>query len=525
LVPLLSAPRATQQAVGARLALACRMKARAAKLGARAMVALALWVNHASAQPRRPQRSDTAGAVPASAGAERVDAEEDAAERSTGDTVGEGGAGASADEPPPPRADKARNYEREPGTEPEDVALAAPRAVLAVPRYALKIVFFPIQQTVAFVDRHALVEEVVDVLYNDERTGAILPRLSFDSFFGPSFGVQAFHEDLGGNGEYGSASAQFGGIYNWASQLSFRADRFGGSRLWLESSARVESEPALLFQGIGNHDAEAKGGAALDARAAGVATRFAQERYLTMLRAGYTFGAPGMQVQLGATALYNVRDFAAKQKGSEPSIEQVYATSSIVGFDERVSVLEADVNLIVDTRNVKGATSSGLYFEAFAGRVPHFGEYGFWHHGAEASLYLDLYRATRVLVLRAVVEGVEGPAGQIPFSELPRLGGPHRLRGYPLDRFRDEKAAVGTLEYHYPIHQIVAGSLYVDAGRVANDYGDFLKSNWKVGGGGGFIVRSRDRQLFTFDVAYGEGVQFLLTTDPLRAFTNRDTEL
>jgi outer membrane protein assembly factor BamA len=130
-----------------------------------------------------------------------------------------------------------------------------------------------------------------------------------------------------------------------------------------------------------------------------------------------------------------------------------------------------------------------------------------------------------VLVLRAVLEGVEGEDQDIPFSELPRLGGPHRLRGYPLDRFRDEKSAVGTLEYHYPIHQYVAGSLYLDVGRVEKSYGDFLDSKWKAGGGGGFIVRSRDNQLFTFDIAYGEGVQFHFTTDPLRAFAKRDTEL
>jgi outer membrane protein assembly factor BamA len=352
-----------------------------------------------------------------------------------------------------------------------------------------------------------------------------VPKLSFDSYFGPSLGVKAFHDDLGGHDEQGSVSLQFGGIYNYAAQLSFRADHYGGTRLWLESSARFESEPALLFQGIGNRDADETGGPSLDPRQAAVATRFSQERYLTMFRAGYTFGPPGNQLQLGASALYNVRDFAEKQKGDEPSTEQVYDTSRIVGFDDRVSTLEVDLNLVYDTRDVKGATSSGLYLEVFGGRVPNFGPYGFWHHGVEATGYIDLYRGTRVLVLRAVVEGVEGKAAEIPFSELPRLGGPNRLRGYPLDRFRDEKAALGTVEYHYPIHQLVAGSLHLDVGRVANDYGDFLNSNWKLGGGGGFIVRSRDRQLFTFNVAYGEGVHFHITTDPLRAFTKRDTEL
>jgi outer membrane translocation and assembly module TamA len=244
-----------------------------------------------------------------------------------------------------------------------------------------------------------------------------------------------------------------------------------------------------------------------------------------MLRAGYTFGQPGRQVQLGATALYNVRDFGAKGKGDQPSTEQVYDTQTLVGFDRRVAVLETHLNLVVDTRDVKGATSSGFYLDAFAGRVPHVGSYGFWHQGAEATAYIDLYHRTRVLVLRAVFEGVEGETEEIPFSELPRLGGANRLRGYALDRFRDEKAAVGTVEYRYPIHQYVAGALYVDTGKVAESYGDFIDSNWKVGVGGGFVVRSRESQLFAFDVAHGEGVQFHITTDPLRAFAKRDNEL
>jgi hypothetical protein len=41
----------------------------------------------------------------------------------------------------------------------------------------------------------------------------------------------------------------------------------------------------------------------------------------------------------------------------------------------------------------------------------------------------------------------------------------------------------------------------------------------------GFILRSKNDVIFTFDVAYGDGVQFHLTTDPLRAFGKRDTEL
>ncbi len=422
------------------------------------------------------------------------------------------------------RADEARGYAREPRTEPEDIALAVPRAVLAVPRYALRLALWPVREGIEFLDRHAVVEEVTDVLYNDARNAAVLPTLSYDSYFGPSLGVRAFHEDLAGYGELGSVEVKAGGVYNLATQLHFRADHYGGSHLWLESVARYESAPALLFQGLGTHR-EIEGGSGLSPREAAVATRFSERRLLSLLRAGYDLGRPSQLLQLGGTVSYNVRDFGAKQKGAEPSIEEAYDTTQLVGFDDRVAILEADLSLVVDLRDVAGATSSGAYLELFAGRAPSIGRYGFWHHGAELTTYLDLYRKTRVLVLRAMLEGVEGDEAEIPFSELPRLGGVSRLRGYPLDRFRDEKAALGTIEYRYPIHQYVAGALYCDVGRVEQRYSDLLDSTWKVGFGGGFVVRSREREIFTFDVAYGEGVQVHLTTQPLRAFAKRNTEL
>lgn len=429
-----------------------------------------------------------------------------------------------AEKKPAVASDQARGYEVPPGTEPEDVALAVPRVLLAVPRYTLKFLFWPVKEGIEFVDRHAIVERVEDFLYNDARTAAVVPTFGYNSYFGPSFGAKAFHEDLAGHREYASAEARFGGEYSLASQLRFSADHFGGTPLWLESVARYENAPGLFFQGIG-HGEGATGGTGLNPREAQVATRYSQNRYLGLLRSGITFGQPGEMLQVGATGVYNVREFGEKGRGSDPSIGEVYDTSQLVGFNERVATFETDLNLVVDLRDVAGATASGGYLEVFGGYVPRFGKYSFWHHGAELTGFIDLYKRTRVLVLRAFIEGVDGAEQDIPFSELPRLGGPNRLRGYRLDRFRDEKTAVGTVEYRYPIHQYVAGALYFDVGRAERSYADFFDTKWQTGFGGGFRVRSRDAQLFSFDIAYGDGVRFYLTTEPLRAFEKRDTEL
>ena len=157
------------------------------------------------------------------------------------------------------------------------------------------------------------------------------------------------------------------GIYNLATELHFRADHFGGSRLWLESTARFESEPALLFQGVGNGPVR-EAGTGLGPRDAQVATRFSQQRLLNLARAGYSLGRPGELLQFGATARYSVADFGAKQKGDDPSIEEVYDVSRLVGFGDRAPVLETDLNLVVDLRDVAGATSSVALSEARTSR-------------------------------------------------------------------------------------------------------------------------------------------------------------
>jgi hypothetical protein len=439
---------------------------------------------------------------------------------------------------PRARADQARNFERPArGFDAADVALLVPRLVLTIPRLALRLAFLPLQKALKFVDRHAAIERAVgavgaalpvkreaDPLAAREMSGGVAPQVELDSFHGLSFGLKAFHDDLAGHGEYGSIEARVGGVYDAAGQLAFRAARFGGSRLWLESLTRYESQSSLLFQGIGQ-DGAAVSGAALDSRQAAVATRYTQARTLDILRLGYSAGDRGRLLQLGATGRYSVRDLSGSAAADGPSLESVYDSSKLPGFGERVTTLETDLNLAFDTLDPPRIATSGAYVSAYAGRVPELAGYGYWHAGIDATLYVNLYRGNRLLILRAFAESVAGRAEHIPFADLPSLGGPHRLRGYPLDRFRDENAALGSVEYHYPIHQYVAGSLFVEAGRVERSFSSCFDGHWLPSIGGGFFVRSKEKQIFSMHVAGGEGVQLYFTTDPWQAFSNRETDL
>lgn len=433
------------------------------------------------------------------------------------------------------RPDQARGLERPAPTLPADIGLTAPRVLLFPLRLVVKAVAFPLREGAIFVEKRALIPRIDRLLYNDAHTAAVLPTFQFLSSQGPSVGVEAFHADLFGHAEKIEASAQLGGLYSQAYELSFRADRTGGLRLYLDTVGRFEVRPRLLFQGIGDDPSNVvPPGALAGPRDVAVQTRYGENRLLIAQRAGYTVGEPGNLAKLGGAAIFNQRSFDDPTATSfnlfdgstNTPTRSVYDTRQIVGFEETVRTLELSATMLVDTRDKEGGTSSGTYFDAFGGGVVPLSQYRYFHYGFDAATFVDLYRKNRVLVVRAAVDAVEGDREDVPFTDLPRLGGPTRLRGYRLDRFRDEKAAFATVEYRYPIHEIVSGALFVDTGHVDYNYPRlFDLREWRVGGGAGLRVHSSGKDLFSLDVAYGDGVRLFFTTTPLRAFQNRERQL
>jgi hypothetical protein len=432
---------------------------------------------------------------------------------------------------------EARGLERKPATTPSEIGLTIPRVVLFPLRIVVKTLAFPLREGAIFVEKHALLARLDRLLYNEAHTAAVLPTFQFLSSQGPTVGVRAFHADVFGHAERIEGSAQLGGLYTQAYELSFDADRTLGSRLYLETVGRFEIRPRLLFQGIGDESPTrglAPGQPLAGPRDVAIQTRYGENRLLLVQRAGYTIGQPGELAKIGGAAIFNQRtfddptatSFSLFDGSTNTPTRAVYDPARITGFGETVRTLELTATLLVDTRNQVGGTSSGSYLDAFVGGVPPLSRFRYVHYGFDAATFIELYRQTRVLVLRVAVDAVEGNEARIPFTDLPRLGGPTRLRGYRLDRFRDEKAALATAEYRYPVHELLSGALFVDAGRVDNDYpGLFDLGAWRVGGGAGLRVHTKDKELFSLDVAYGDGVRVFFTTTPLRAFQNRERQL
>jgi outer membrane protein assembly factor BamA len=422
---------------------------------------------------------------------------------------------------------EARGYEQAP-VHPEPVGAVVVGGIGTGLGYAVRGLFLPFRGAI-YADQRWQVRHRLDQLFwNDDHTLGLVPTGSYSLDSGPTYGVQGIYRDFLGNGETLSASADTGGVVVQAYQLSLDLPRIAGGPLYLQGRIRYEDNEGSRFAGIGNGPTMSDDGTGgLDAAAAAVDTRFAQQRFLSTLRAGVALR--GGTVRLGASGIFNDRSFRAAPDGATPSIGDVYDTSTIAGYDEGFQTLELGVDIAVDTRDTPGATGAGGVARAFAGVAPFYDDQRYAHYGGELAYHITPFLPGRVLGARIALEGTEALDGEIPFTELPRLGGSTMLRGYSSGQFRDRLATVGTLEYRYPIHANVSGELFVEAGKVAHTYdelaGSGLGDDWHVGYGGGLLVHTTSSLKLRADVAYGDGLHLFLGTDVLDAFRDREKEL
>jgi outer membrane protein assembly factor BamA len=128
---------------------------------------------------------------------------------------------------------------------------------------------------------------------------------------------------------------------------------------------------------------------------------------------------------------------------------------------------------------------------------------------------IHLFGGDRVLRLRFFGAAAVAPFHEIPFLDLPDLGGRQLLRGYRSDRFRDRIAMVGSIEYRFPIQPTVAGFVFTDAGRVFHDLDELTVDRPRVGYGGGLLWFTSEVFLFRVVLASSidGGLEFFLSFD------------
>jgi hypothetical protein len=144
---------------------------------------------------------------------------------------------------------------------------------------------------------------------------------------------------------------------------------------------------------------------------------------------------------------------------------------------------------------------SGLFFEPWLNSDLRY---------QQASLDVRRYQplwASHILALRFTHQSVWG---DVPFQQLPQLGGANLLRGWYSGQLRDRQMIALEAEYRLPLGARFALVGFGSAGQVAERVRKYAWKNTHLAGGGGirFAVDVKDRTNVRLDVAYGDRVQF-----------------
>lgn len=455
---------------------------------------------------------------------------------------------ASVDEQPEPTGETEAEAEgpREPRPHEASgvrVPPAGPSPWLWVPRIALmpvqlvaNAVMVPILGAAYVYERLELRDRFYRIFFNDTETVGLYPVAYYESGFGLNAGARFVYRELFDAGGTLSMRVSYGGArpqtYTWKATSG---DFFGRVELALRGS--YESYASSRFFGLGNGDLVDPTGALIDPLVddTAVATRFrhavARARLSALVHLSDRFAA-GIHGELGHTDFGDDPDLRG-----DADIAEVYDTGALVGFEDGSTSVYSELELRYDSRRVtryylsRAVPSTGWLASLFGGVQVDVGGSGrdpFARIAFDLQRFVDLYGGDRVLVARLFFEAVGGGLDDVPFTDLPALGGPQLLRGYRRDRFRDRRAGMLSLEYEYPISFISSGFVFGEAGRVWRDWDDLTSTgggDLRVGYGGGIQFHGRYSLRARISVASSidGGVSFRLGFDPAWEVRSRNT--
>jgi outer membrane protein assembly factor BamA len=427
----------------------------------------------------------------------------------------------------------------------DDSASAAllwvPRGVLRVPRLAVDASLRLVVLAARVEEKYDVIESIDDVLFNDARTFGIVPSAFYETGFKPSIGARVLHRDLFGRRE----ALKLRALYADVGQQLYTFDLQSGVRfddLSVHAGAAYERNDALRFHGLGTAElvASVRGHGAISAFERGIATPAYYESEEGRGAIGLS-ARLSPRLQLGATAQLRRRDLSTgdpspedRSFGSTPWVDEVFTATSLTGLGRARTDGYGELVVSWDGRKPTrshlpldlAATGPRLatwlgYQSALAGDSGNF-----VRAGADARHYIDLARGDRILMLRVRTSWAIGRLRSIPFPDLPSLGGSKLLRGYTAGRFHDRGSLLATVEYRYPVQDNISSYLFVDAGRVLDDWRDIsttgmreLRVSWGAGlylfSGSGLLLRGQ----LASSIDGGLFIQFLLDADDAYART------
>ncbi len=373
--------------------------------------------------------------------------------------------------------------------------------LLALPEYAVEMMFSPIGVVVGAFERYRLDLRLYDALRNDAGTIVFIPKVKIAVGDGFGFGGSVAFKRLFGEEEKLDVGGlwRVDGDYELSARYRQRVAFMEGRQL--DVRVQYEVDGNLPWYGIGNDTTEA------DERVVGETVL---DSYVAIDVTG-----PGVPELTGVAELGFRR--AQLATGSDPTTPSVAEGDTVAlppGFGETIGFPRFRLALAYDTRDNTGRPTRGVLVE-LEGRVTGDidGQQQSAMHGeVVVSGFLPVLPDRRVFKLQLgfAVAAPTRDDHDIPFHELVTFGRKNRMRGYSKARFRDDIGWWTTLEYHWPVWEYIntgialTPTLFLDVGRVGPNVEGMFEGNLRYSYGAGLRAAHDVLLFFILNVGMSE---------------------
>lgn len=385
---------------------------------------------------------------------------------------------------------------REPYPEPK----SAFAEVMSVPVFILDIPFDILKGITKFVVSDLqigpMASNVINSVNDIKNSTGFYPAFGTGGRSGVQFGVGFTSQPVWTEQERLKLKATYSTHDYQTHKALYRVPDFISSNFHMALRAQYTKKPWELFHGLGNESLESN------------KVNYNPERS-NFQAVGTWEMAPRWEFEFsGGYNAYNIFDGEdPKLEGNVSDILSQFSFSPDVMRGTRFWTAGAALNH--DWRNSKGRTTSGgqeIINIAYNMSTRDTDELEFWKVSVDLRQHLELFKQ-RTLAFRVLVQSVDVSDNSpiLPFYLLTGLGGPDNLRGYRTDRFMDNDAVLASVEYRYPLLEVIDAFIFVDEGRVFSSISeDFKWHDWKYSYGGGLRIFNRDNLLARVFVAKGK---------------------
>jgi hypothetical protein len=344
-----------------------------------------------------------------------------------------------------------------------DVLLWGPRVVLA-PAYVVSeyVLRRPLGFALASAERAGLPTLFYDLFtFGPEQQGGLIPTAYVDFGFRPSVGLYFFYDDVGMPGHDLRLRLATGGREWLSGSVSQRLelDADGRQRVALELSGL--RRPDHAFFGIGPNSLQSS------------LARYGEDRLMART---FFEARPSDEVAMRAEVSLSDVGFRRGGLGGDRRLLDAVTAGAPAppGFARGYTLLESALTAAYDGRWSKARRPAGVFGRARAAHVSNFRDRtSFAKLGASAGGFVDLNDRGRVVSLTVAARFADPIGrGEVPFTELPSLGGEEPMRGHYPGRLRDRSAVSAELAYTWPIWIWLNGALRAEVG---NAFGEHLE--------------------------------------------------